>query len=109
MLNQFNPLKRRQFLDRLTLATLGVTTSSSLAEKIVGPTPSNKKLIFLYMDGGMSHLDTFDPHPGTDEAGPSGPSTGVVHQTVWRPALPCSVCVTTRNASHTHPGAWTKD
>ena len=22
------------------------------------------------MDGGMSHLDTFDPHPGTDEAGP---------------------------------------
>ena len=70
MLNQFNPLKRRQFLDRLTLATLGVTTSSSLAEKIVGPPPSNKKLIFLYMDGGMSHLDTFDPHPGTDEAGP---------------------------------------
>ena len=47
MLNQFNPLKRRQFLDRLTLATLGVTTSSSLAEKIVGPPPSNKKLIFL--------------------------------------------------------------
>ena len=22
------------------------------------------------MDGGISHLDTFDPHPGTDEAGP---------------------------------------
>ena len=70
MLNHLSSLKRRAFLDRLTLATLGVTTSSALGDKLLASTPANKKLIFLYMDGGMSHLDTFDPHPGTSEAGP---------------------------------------
>ncbi len=70
MLNHLSPLKRRTFLDRLTLATLGVTTSSALGDNLLANTAANKKLIFLYMDGGMSHLDTFDPHPGTSEAGP---------------------------------------
>lgn len=28
-----------------------------------------KKIIYLYMSGGMSHLDTFDPKPGTEEQG----------------------------------------
>lgn len=27
-------------------------------------------VILLWMGGGMSHLDTFDPHPGTDQGGP---------------------------------------
>ena len=55
MLNQFNSMKRRQFLDRLTLATLGVTTSSSLAEKIVVPTSSNKTDFSLH---GWRHVSS---------------------------------------------------
>ena len=34
--------------------------------------PRAKRLIYLYMAGGMSHLDTFDPKPGQDVAGPLG-------------------------------------
>ncbi len=31
-----------------------------------------RRLIWLYMAGGMSHLDTFDPKPGRPEQGPTG-------------------------------------
>lgn len=31
-----------------------------------------KHVIYLYMNGGMSHLDTFDPKPGTDSQGETG-------------------------------------
>lgn len=34
--------------------------------------PSVKSVIFLNMAGGMSHIDTFDPKPGRDVAGPFG-------------------------------------
>ena len=70
MLNKLNHIERRKFINRLTLATLGVTASSSIAENLFRNIVNDKKLIFLYMDGGMSHVDTFDPHPGTAEAGP---------------------------------------
>ena len=65
MLNKLNHIERRKFINRLTLATLGVTASSSIAENLFRNIVNDKKLIFLYMDGGMSHVDTFDPHPGT--------------------------------------------
>ncbi|MEM9400002.1 MAG: DUF1501 domain-containing protein [Verrucomicrobiota bacterium] len=32
--------------------------------------PSAKNVIYLYMAGGMSHLDTFDPKPGMEQQGP---------------------------------------
>ncbi len=31
-----------------------------------------RRVIYLYMSGGMSHLDTFDPKPGAPEMGPTG-------------------------------------
>jgi uncharacterized protein (DUF1501 family) len=34
------------------------------------PGPAARSLILLWMNGGPSHLDTFDPKPGTPEAGP---------------------------------------
>ena len=33
--------------------------------------PKAKNVIYLYMSGGMTHLDTFDPKPGTDTGGPT--------------------------------------
>ena len=71
-LNQANELSRRRFMSTLARTTLGVGVGmpflqASAAELLP---KSDKKLIFLYMAGGMSHIDTFDPQPGTDEGGP---------------------------------------
>ena len=72
MLNSFNELDRRKFISNLTLASLGVSVIPSFAESLNLVNNNGKKLIFLYMDGGMSHIDTFDPQPGTAEGGPVG-------------------------------------
>ena len=33
--------------------------------------PRPRSVIYLYMSGGMSHIDTFDPKPGTETGGPT--------------------------------------
>jgi hypothetical protein len=33
--------------------------------------PTARNCIYLYMGGGMSHIDTFDPKPGTETGGPT--------------------------------------
>ena len=65
-----NPRTRRAFLARAAQAYLGVNL---LSQDLLGaggndrkiPSRKNpaKKVIYLYMSGGMSHLDTFDPKP----------------------------------------------
>ena len=40
--------------------------------------PRAKSVIFLFMDGGPSQLDTFDPKPAGQRAG--GPAAAVEHQ-----------------------------
>jgi hypothetical protein len=65
-------LGRRGFMSNVAKTALGVGVgmpfmNPAMAEMLP---KTDKKLIFLYMAGGMSHLDTFDPHPGTEEAGP---------------------------------------
>src|SRR5438128_1175497 len=68
-----NVLDRRQFLTR-TSACLGVAALASLLESkadapvpgVLGRThiePTAKNVIFLFMGGGPSHVDTFDPKP----------------------------------------------
>ena len=69
MLNKTSELNRRAFINNLTLTTFGLSIYPTFAQQNI-TLNNNKKLIFLFMDGGMSHLDTFDPHPNTDEAGP---------------------------------------
>jgi hypothetical protein len=34
-----------------------------------GKKPTARNIIYLYMSGGMTHMDTFDPKPGTAESG----------------------------------------
>lgn len=73
--------QRRAFMRRLTARTLGVTFAGGLpatglfqkvsaTEHRAGPA---KHVIYLFMDGAMSHLDTFDPKAGVEEAGETKP------------------------------------
>ena len=80
-------LTRRRFMNHTSKALLGVSVLPGITlsafgadikkgDKIISaptPTPGRKptarNIIYLYMSGGMTHLDTFDPKPGTEEAG----------------------------------------
>lgn len=72
-------LTRRTFLGGLAGGLLGVTALPGLASArqlitsdAVRPATA-KNVIFLYMLGGMSHIDTFDLKPGTAVQGPIEP------------------------------------
>ncbi len=79
LIQSFDEQSRRQLLHRAAKACLGVTAVSAVA----GGTPlfagnnvvsgKAKHVIYLYMAGGMSHIDTWDPKPGTDVAGEFDP------------------------------------
>lgn len=72
---------RRDFLRRASAAFLGLCAWPSLGASRVfaeeSPveiplTPATaRNVIYLYMSGGMSHLDTFDPKPGAETQGPT--------------------------------------
>jgi uncharacterized protein (DUF1501 family) len=62
-----NTLNRRDFVLNLASAGLGVTVLPHVAAA-----PSSKKaehIIYLFMNGGMSHLDTFDPKTNAEVKG----------------------------------------
>ena len=74
-----DPLSRRELLANFARTALGVTALSTfgpLASLSAGETAAPQirrgalACIYLYMRGGMSHLDTFDPKPGHPDAGP---------------------------------------
>ncbi len=75
ILNRSDEGNRRDFLSTTARSFLGVSLLPSLAPTSLFAQSSNpnakaNKVIYLYMAGGMSHMDTFDPKPGTDEQGP---------------------------------------
>lgn len=75
ILNRADELSRRSFLTSTAKTFLGVSLIPSLAPpqlfaQATSGRPKAKKIIYLYMSGGMSHLDTFDPKPGSEVAGP---------------------------------------
>lgn len=64
------PLTRRDMLKTSALGFGGLALSSLLSGKAFGDVaspyhhaPKAKSVIFLYMDGGVSHVDSFDPKP----------------------------------------------
>src|SRR5436190_1012031 len=78
----FKPITRRHALSRMGggfgLVALSQMLNLSLAEAAAGPVtlpasngvikqlhfkPRAKRVIFLFMNGGVSHVDTFDPKP----------------------------------------------
>jgi len=73
-------LSRRRFLSGTAASLLGVGAmpflESLAAAQDEGPIPLRpgakaKNVIYLYMSGGMTHLDTFDLKPGADTQGPT--------------------------------------
>lgn len=75
IINRSDELSRRGFLSQTAGSLLGVSLMPSLAPTSLfaqtrNPGAKANKVIYLYMSGGMSHMDTFDPKPGTDEQGP---------------------------------------
>jgi hypothetical protein len=86
MMKKADEPTRRAFVARTASALLGVgllpgifSRRANAAAPATQPTSrparaaTAKRVIYLYMAGGMSHLDTFDPKPGTDAAGPVRP------------------------------------
>ena len=83
-LNKLSQTSRRDFMMRTAQATLGVTVMPALNLKAAeavksGPgTPGfgkAKNVIFLWMSGGMTHIDTWDPKTGSTK-GPTDPIKG---------------------------------
>ncbi len=72
---------RRAFMTTVARRTLGVSFAGSIASHglfgqadAAGETRGKAKhVIYLFMDGAMSHLDTFDPKVGVKEAGETKP------------------------------------
>jgi len=62
---------RRQFLQSTacgfgSLALSGMLNANPLAPKLSPVVPKAKRVIFIWMQGGPSHVDTFDPKPMLD-------------------------------------------
>ena len=78
--NRLSELSRRDFAARVASATLGVGllpasrmfAAGEGASKAKNPNVKAKNVIYLYMSGGMSHLDTFDAKPGHEVMGSIG-------------------------------------
>ncbi len=75
-------ISRRGFLGNAAAGVLGVGAMPVLqhAAALAPQDPQDairlqpataRRVIYLYMSGGMSHLDTFDPKPGAETMGPS--------------------------------------
>jgi hypothetical protein len=72
-----DPLSRRTFVTKAAQSFLGVTALSQVGGKAFAvpgentsplkQVPTARNVIYLYMTGGMSHLDTWDPKPDNAE------------------------------------------
>jgi hypothetical protein len=79
-ISQLDGLGRRRFMERAAQAVLGVSLLPAIDNAVAAvPNQGNaKRLIYLYMSGGMTHLDTFDLKPGHENQGSTTPiSTSV--------------------------------
>ncbi len=87
--NKLDEQTRRLFMANVAKATFGVSFLPIFAQGAFAATPTPvpaketaddryherrskpaKHLIYLYMSGGMSHIDTLDPKPGSSSQGP---------------------------------------
>ena len=73
-------VSRRGFMRRSLAAGVGCALAARLAAICWSPRPpscgrAGKSMILLWMDGGPSQFDTFNPKPGSANQGPAWPST----------------------------------
>ena len=73
--NQNNEVTRRRFVRAAAGTCLGVSLVPTLRAKNTETGTNSrgtaKRVIYLFMDGGMSQLDTLDPKPGAASQGPT--------------------------------------
>src|SRR5689334_12869324 len=75
LLRSLDDPSRRQFMMHMAQACLGVTIAplaGPLSSALAAASPGGgraKQVIYLFMEGAMSQLDTFDPKPGRDVQG----------------------------------------
>ena len=66
-----NDLTRRQFINNMAKSCLGVSAILSsqdlISAELPAQIPTARSVIFLYMAGGMTHVDTLDPKPENAE------------------------------------------
>ena len=66
-----NELSRREFINGVAKSCLGVsailTADDLLGVELPRQVPTARSVIFLYMGGGMTHVDTLDPKPENSE------------------------------------------
>src|SRR5215471_6411182 len=72
-MNRCASLRRREFLTTCAAGTLGLSPALSLAAQLQGGKvhaperthfpPKAKNLVVVFLTGGYSHVDTFDPKP----------------------------------------------
>lgn len=66
-----NDITRREFVSTVAKSCLGVSAilgaQDLLGIKPTGHVPTARNVIFLYMAGGMTHIDTFDPKPDNSD------------------------------------------
>jgi len=68
ILSRLDGVSRRQWLEHTAKAMLGVGMMPALSAAVAAaPGGKPRRLIYLYMAGGMTHLDTFDVKPGSKE------------------------------------------
>jgi hypothetical protein len=62
-------ISRRRFVEAFAKSALGVSLLSTLPQASAAERrlPQAKSVIYLYLRGGISHVDTFDPKPGRPE------------------------------------------
>jgi Protein of unknown function (DUF1501) len=61
---------RRRFLGASLASTLGLAFSPAFRNLFAAERATAKACIVLWLEGGPSHLDTFDPKPGAETGGP---------------------------------------
>ncbi|NNE92834.1 MAG: DUF1501 domain-containing protein [Verrucomicrobiales bacterium] len=80
LLNQSDDLTRRRFAQGAASTFLGVGMLPALSSNMLGAgkdaatarqIATAKRVIYLYMSGGMTHLDTLDLKPGAETQGPT--------------------------------------
>lgn len=80
-LSNLDQLSRRQFVARTAKTALGVSIlpiAGASSKVLAAGGGKAEHCIFFYMGGGMTHMETFDPKPGTETGGKTkGISTGV--------------------------------
>lgn len=79
---EFSDVDRREFMKNVAKQCLGLSFATSLSTMASGAEAKSstapaggkaKHIIYLFMNGAMSHLDTFDPKVGVEEAGETKP------------------------------------